>query len=587
MDRQQGVLSGGTQQNESLASMDDSPQSDVVSHLDDRQVGCLTNNGGCFQGSPNEGNVPTCGGARQRIYRDSFRGSKAQCNNSCSGTGVGPERRRKRDDATSDAPGRSVLAYTMAPDESTSNTQEEYDKQKTGPILQVDRDDPASHITSVTRQQRIRRVANHRASGCSDGMKSSSEPERSCEDAIKYPSKKRFKGFPKSSSNNNKMHPRSRHSTNSVDYGVLGEKYPKLKKYLAPKKYAGFSLDMTTTMAIYELSKAIMMEFYGLKFELPLNDGHFLVPCIPSRANYIHHIADLLVDVEKEGALYLALHGRDGVSSTVRHAVQEAQPLRGKHIKVLDIGVGANCVYPLLGCTEYGWTFVGSDISERSLELARENVNLNGLGTCVHLRHQQDPAKFFSGVVESGELFALSMCNPPFHESTDQVNVCPFRVLEAQNHEVVCEGGELNFIMSMIRESRAFCSQFMWFTSLVARASTLKTVKKFLWEELRAFADNPGQVEHMHTRWKSTIVGQGGQVSSGDEAQLSLTTTGVPLRVTEFRCKELYQGKQTRWVICWTFWTREQRKQVREFFEGSREVSDAAATDSIGSSPVT
>ncbi|CBZ53483.1 hypothetical protein NCLIV_032700 [Neospora caninum Liverpool] len=531
------------------------------------------------------GNVTACEEVCQQSCLDSIRGSKAQGSDSCSRSVIGPEMPRKRNAAAEAALDHFPSAQMAEHEERTSTRRVESGKQKMVPRFRLDRKNAGSHITSETKIQRSEGVSDRCASACFAGTESSSVTVEVCEDAIEYQSRKRLKAA-RYSCNNNRMHPRNRHSNGTVDYGALGEKYHDLKKYLAPKKHGGFSLDMTSTMALYELAKALMMEFYGLKFELPLSHEHFLVPCIPSRANYIHHMADLLVDVEQEGALHLALHGRDGDSPAVRRAAQEAQPLRGKHIKVLDIGVGANCVYPLLGCAEYGWTFVGSDISKRSLELARENVNLNGLGSCVHLRHQQDPVKFFSGVVENGEMFALSMCNPPFHESTDQVNVCPFRVLEAQNHEIVCEGGELNFIMSMIRESREFCSQFMWFTSLVARASTVKTVKRFLWEELRAFADSPDQVEHMHTLWKSAITGQKGRASSEEGTQQSVTPTDAPPSVAEFRCKELRQGKQTRWVICWTFWTREQRKQVREYFEGIREVSDCAAVDYIGSPPV-
>jgi 23S rRNA (adenine1618-N6)-methyltransferase len=28
----------------------------------------------------------------------------------------------------------------------------------------------------------------------------------------------------------------------------------------------------------------------------------------------------------------------------------------------LDIGVGANCIYPIIGNAEYGWSFVGTDM---------------------------------------------------------------------------------------------------------------------------------------------------------------------------------------------------------------------------------
>ncbi|PFH38540.1 putative 23S rRNA methyltransferase [Besnoitia besnoiti] len=395
-----------------------------------------------------------------------------------------------------------------------------------------------------------------------------------CADGNDSGKRKRFKGAQRG--NNDKMHPRNRHAKCSVDYGALGEKYSTLKQFLIPKKTSGFSLDLTDTLALYELAKALFMEFYGVQLKLPLSTDRFLVPCIPSRANYVHHVADLLLDVDQEGAVHLALHGRGSLSFEVRQSVQEAQPLRGKNVRVLDIGVGANCVYPLLGCTEYRWSFVGSDVSERSLAVARENVEINGLSSSVHLRRQSDPGKFFAGVVGNREIFALSMCNPPFHESVTQVNVCPFRVLEAQNHELLCEGGELQFILGMIQESRVFSSQFLWFTSLVARATTVKTLKKFLWDELRAFADRPHQVERMNKRWADTLNrhSEGIRLSEDDGEQQCAAACDEHPHVAEFRCKELYQGRQTRWALCWTFWTKDQRKRVREYIEGLGDVSD-------------
>jgi len=39
--------------------------------------------------------------------------------------------------------------------------------------------------------------------------------------------------------------------------------------------------------------------------------------------------------------------------------------LEGKdgEIKGFDIGVGANCIYPILGIGEYSWNMTGSEIS--------------------------------------------------------------------------------------------------------------------------------------------------------------------------------------------------------------------------------
>lgn len=59
------------------------------------------------------------------------------------------------------------------------------------------------------------------------------------------------------------------------------------------------------------------------------------------RAQYLHVLADLLA------------------AETVDNRVPRGPAVRG-----LDVGVGASCVYPLVGHAEYGWAFVGTEVDE-------------------------------------------------------------------------------------------------------------------------------------------------------------------------------------------------------------------------------
>lgn len=65
-------------------------------------------------------------------------------------------------------------------------------------------------------------------------------------------------------------------------------------------------------------------------------DGQ-LCPTVPNRSNYVHWIADLL-------------------SSDIIPGKRRGE----SKIRGFDIGTGANCIYPLLGASLYGWSFVGS-----------------------------------------------------------------------------------------------------------------------------------------------------------------------------------------------------------------------------------
>lgn len=43
-------------------------------------------------------------------------------------------------------------------------------------------------------------------------------------------------------------------------------------------------------------------------------------------------------------------------------------------MRVLDVGCGANLIYPLLGAALCGWRFVGSDVTDAALDWAGRNA---------------------------------------------------------------------------------------------------------------------------------------------------------------------------------------------------------------------
>lgn len=47
------------------------------------------------------------------------------------------------------------------------------------------------------------------------------------------------------------------------------------------------------------------------------------------------------------------------------------------NVRGLDVGCGANCIYPLLGATALGWEFVGVDNSKKAVCWANLNVKKN------------------------------------------------------------------------------------------------------------------------------------------------------------------------------------------------------------------
>jgi 23S rRNA (adenine1618-N6)-methyltransferase len=257
------------------------------------------------------------------------------------------------------------------------------------------------------------------------------------------------------------LHPRNRHQ-GRYDFARLTRACPALAAFLIRTPLGETSIDFSHPGAVRALNRALLAVDYGIAhWELP--EG-YLCPPIPGRADYLHGLADLLAGTE------------DGVVP------------RGPAIRVLDVGVGASCIYPLIGHAEYGWRFVGSDVDGAALRSAQAIVQANGLEQAIALRRQPAREQLFAGVVNADDRFDLTLCNPPFHASAEEAAVgnqrkwrnlgrAPARgrarsVLNfgGQAGELWCPGGELAFVSRMIRESVRFGTQVRWFSSLVAKS---------------------------------------------------------------------------------------------------------------------
>lgn len=245
---------------------------------------------------------------------------------------------------------------------------------------------------------------------------------------------------------------------------------PELIQYITPNRYGAESVDFANPKAVKLLNKALLRYYYGIEhWDFPAEN---LCPPIPGRADYLHYIADLL--------------GQSNFGSIPT----------GEKITALDIGVGASCIYPIIGVTEYGWNFIASDVDTKSLESSQKIADFNAaLQHKIECRLQKDPAKFFSGIISADEKIDLTFCNPPFHSSTEEAQKGSHR--KARNltgkkiktpelnfaglsNELVYEGGESAFINNMILESKDFASQCYWFSTLVSKESNLKKIYKTL-----------------------------------------------------------------------------------------------------------
>ncbi|ROP23038.1 23S rRNA (adenine(1618)-N(6))-methyltransferase RlmF [Vibrio crassostreae] len=289
------------------------------------------------------------------------------------------------------------------------------------------------------------------------------------------------------------LHPRNQH-TGRYDFELLVASLPELKEHLIKNPVGEDTINFSDPLAVKLLNKALLAHHYGVKhWDIPAG---YLCPPIPGRADYIHRVADIL--------------NSDGQGEPYNHA----------SVKALDIGVGANCIYPIIGTTEYKWRCTGTDVDPVSIKtanfIAESNVNLKGK---IRARLQADSESIFKGVIKGNERYDVTICNPPFHSSLEEAekgsqrkldNLAANRAKKAgqsfkpemnkkpakqnkstkqdkptlnfggQKAELWCPGGEAAFIMKMARESQLFATQVLWFTTLISKKDNVDMVRSEL-----------------------------------------------------------------------------------------------------------
>jgi 23S rRNA (adenine1618-N6)-methyltransferase len=277
-----------------------------------------------------------------------------------------------------------------------------------------------------------------------------------------------------------------------------------LAGFIVAHPLGGDTIEFFDPVAVTTLNRALLRHDYGLTWwDIPPG---YLCPPIPGRADYIHHAADLLGEGQQRGA------------------------------RALDIGTGANCIYPIIGMREYGWSFVGTDIDPVAIRSAQKIVTANTvLSGQIECRLQPSPSDIFNGIVRSGERFDLTVCNPPFHASAKEAAEGTLRKLRnlgngakvekpvlnfgGRSNELWCPGGESAFVRRMIAQSAPLGDRCRWFTTLVSKRGSLPAIyhalKQVRATDVRTIAMSQGQkhsrlvawtflTPEQHADWKST-----------------------------------------------------------------------------------
>jgi 23S rRNA (adenine1618-N6)-methyltransferase len=278
------------------------------------------------------------------------------------------------------------------------------------------------------------------------------------------------KSKPKTVSEKVNLHPRNQHRF-GYDFEQLIAKCPELKSE---------TIDFSNPKAVKALNKALLSADYDIQnWDIPES---YLCPPIPGRVDYIHYLADLL-------------------ASKNNGIIPE-----GEHIQVLDIGIGANCIYPILGNSVYGWSFVGTEIDEKAIQNCKKIIEDNPkFMDVISLQMQIESRFIFKNIITPEDRFTVTICNPPFHSSEEEATKSTIRKINnlentktttrggaernegkpilnfgGQNAELWCEGGELGFLTQMIFESAKYPMQCLWFTTLVSKKENLASLYKTL-----------------------------------------------------------------------------------------------------------
>ena len=308
-----------------------------------------------------------------------------------------------------------------------------------------------------------------------------------------------------------RLHSRNKNKER-YDLSALMDVNPALKDFVKPNKFGDKSVDFSNPAAVKALNTALLKHYYGIA-NWAFSDEN-LCPPIPGRADYIHHVADLL-----SGSNF----GRIP---------------QGANITCLDVGIGASCIYPIIGLTEYQWNFIGTDVNEASIASSQKIIDSNtSLKEGIECRLQTNAKNIFKDVLTKEDKIDVSICNPPFHSSIEEAQKGTRRKVKnltgttdptpelnfaGISEELIYDGGEAQFLANMIKESKAHAKNCFWFTTLVSKQSNVKRVCKSL-ETIKArqvktipmgtgnkssrivawtFLSEAEQKEWRETRWK-------------------------------------------------------------------------------------
>ena len=229
------------------------------------------------------------------------------------------------------------------------------------------------------------------------------------------------------------------------DFLTLIKEFPELKKYILKQNEDNeeeFQFDWSNNELSLLMDKSILNYYFNIKYyDIPKG---FLIPPIPSRINYINLINSIITKLINDIDI--------------------------KNIIGIDIGTGANIIYPILGYSIYKWKFICTEINKEAYNNAKLILQKNNLENNINIIKQNNKDNIFISILNRENKYIFSMCNPPYYNYENEIKLeDKKRDNEYNFDEIYYKNGEYGFFQRYFEESICYKNNVFLYTILIGK----------------------------------------------------------------------------------------------------------------------
>ena len=268
-------------------------------------------------------------------------------------------------------------------------------------------------------------------------------------------------------------HPRNPYKAGLGDLDALAETDTDFAAIAKRKENGKITTDWSDREYTRKLMKSVIKRDFGLDLQSPKGS---LAPALTNKLNYLLWIEDLA-------------------------KLNNIQDVQG-----IDIGSGAALYFAAIAVKHFNWSMLATESNQEDYEMALQNLKYNSLESKLKVVKTDMHSELFK-IGEHSYFFSL--CNPPFYEVNEERREREdIEEPTGRHHEIATDGGEVEFVAKMIKESIEIQDKVKVFSSLIGHKRNVQVLKDLL----------------------ATV-----------QAVQATTVT------------ELCQGRTMRWVLAWTF----------------------------------